>query len=369
LASCSYATGLEFTCDELWVYPVLKEENMSEIQNELAKYIPTILEETKKDETQLQQIQDTWLDASLVVHQIKQIQQIYKDIMKIGVHYGPAFPGSDKPSLLQPGAELLNLIFRIDDQPKITIKELGNGHREYTLELTAYNLVTGQRLGSGVGSCSTMESKYRYRQAQLTCPQCGVEAIRKNTKSDNGRWYCWAKLGGCGKTFSANESTITEQKRGRIENPDIADMYNTVLKIAKKRAYIDMTKSVTAASAFFTQDAEDFIEAKFENIETYVIKDEPSTTKKGPVKKENSVGSVRDNRPITSQSPPPGNGNGQKPDGYSKPKMKQLAEERGALQEFLDHQGEEPYLYKMWTRSEQEWEATKIDSEDELPGG
>jgi len=40
----------------------------------------------------------------------------------------------------------------------------------------------------------------------------------------------------------------------RIENEDIADVYNTVLKIAKKRAHIDTTLTVTGAADLFTQD-------------------------------------------------------------------------------------------------------------------
>ena len=40
--------------------------------------------------------QDTWLDPSLVVFQIKKIQKIFKEIMKENIHYGPGFPGSDK---------------------------------------------------------------------------------------------------------------------------------------------------------------------------------------------------------------------------------------------------------------------------------
>jgi hypothetical protein len=41
---------------------------------------------------------------------------------------------------------------------------------------------------------------------------------------------------------------------GKIENEDIADVYNTVLKIAKKRAHIDATLTVTGAADLFTQD-------------------------------------------------------------------------------------------------------------------
>ena len=87
--------------------------------------------------TQNTQIQTTWFDASLIAAQIQEIQKIYKSIMKQGIHYGPAFPGSNKPSLLQPGAELLNLVFRIAMKPEIQISQLERGHREYTLTMIA----------------------------------------------------------------------------------------------------------------------------------------------------------------------------------------------------------------------------------------
>lgn len=46
----------------------------------------------------------------------------------------------------------------------------------------------------------------------------------------------------------------------RVENIDIADTYNTVLKMAKKRAHVDAILTVTAASDIFTQDLEENIE-------------------------------------------------------------------------------------------------------------
>jgi len=46
---------------------------------------------------------------------------------------------------------------------------------------------------------------------------------------------------------------------GKAENPDIADVYNTVLKIAKKRAHVDAIITVTAASDIFIQDVEDLL--------------------------------------------------------------------------------------------------------------
>ena len=71
---------------------------------------------------------------------------------------------------------------------------------------------------------------------------------------------CWAKKGGCGTKFKDGDASIEQQKVGRIENEDIADVWNTVKKMAKKRAHVDVTLTVTAASDIFTQDIEDMDE-------------------------------------------------------------------------------------------------------------
>jgi hypothetical protein len=44
---------------------------------------------------------------------------------------------------------------------------------------------------------------------------------------------------------------------GQVDNPDLPDLWNTVVKMAEKRARVDAVLAVTGASAIFTQDAED----------------------------------------------------------------------------------------------------------------
>lgn len=73
-------------------------------------------------------------------------------------------------------------------------------------------------------------------------------------------WYCWAKKEGCGTTFKLNDPAIVDQQTGRIPNPDLADVYNTVLKMAVKRAHVAAILFVTCASDVFTQDVEDMPE-------------------------------------------------------------------------------------------------------------
>ena len=201
------------------------------------------------------------LSANDITAQVNHIQQIMAAVMKDGTHYGKVPGCGDKPTLLKPGAEKLSLTFRLrpvmDNDRDIRIDNMSDGHREVSVYCHILNS-EGLELATGVGSCSTMESKYRYRNSAIKCPACGVEAIIKGKKEYGGGWLCFAKRGGCGAKFSDGDTEIELQPVGKQENPDIADTYNTVLKMAKKRAYVDGILSATGASDIFTQDIEDF---------------------------------------------------------------------------------------------------------------
>ncbi len=199
-------------------------------------------------------ITETELPVVAVREQVNKIQELMKSVMKEDVHYG-VIPGTPKPTLYKAGAEKLGFVFRMAPRFEITKTILENGHREYEIVGTLHHIGTGAELAQGVGMCSTMESKYRWRESKKKCPRCGAEAIRRN--KDQPGWYCWAKKGGCGAQFPGDVPAIEKQKTGKVENPDIADVYNTVLKIAKKRCYVDMTITACAASDVLTQDIED----------------------------------------------------------------------------------------------------------------
>ena len=190
-------------------------------------------------------------------NQIQFIQKIIKEILIDGEHYG-VIPFTKKPTLLKAGAEKLCNAFRL--APKYAVTQTNeNQHREYQIICSLYHIQSGNFAGEGVGLCSTLETKYRYRKQNRVCPACSQETIIKGKAEFGGGWICWAKDEndkqiGCGAKFSEGDPQIENQKVGRIENPDIADTYNTVLKIAKKRALVDAVLNCTAASDIFTQD-------------------------------------------------------------------------------------------------------------------
>ena len=189
--------------------------------------------------------------------QVQAIQEVMKEVMKKDEHYG-TIPGCGKKQVLfQSGAQKINMVFRFRPEIRIRESDLPNGHKTYDATVDIIHIPTGDIVGQGIGTCSTMESKYRYRIAAKKCPRCEAEAIIKGKAEYGGGWLCFKAKGGCGEKFDDNDKTITEQEVGRIEYEDPADYYNTCKKMAVKRAYVGGTLSATAASDIFTQDLDD----------------------------------------------------------------------------------------------------------------
>jgi len=191
------------------------------------------------------------------------IQEAIAKVMIPGHHYG-VIPGTEArqgekprpPVLLKPGAEKLCMLFRLSPTFNVLTKDLPNGHREERVTCTLTHIQTGVVVAAAVGSCSTMEAKYRYRNGKPKCPDCGADAVFKSKKGEE--FFCWQKKGGCGATFPLTDRRIADQPIGLTENRDLADVFNTVLKMAVKRAHIAATLLATAASdAFIVEEEEE----------------------------------------------------------------------------------------------------------------
>lgn len=193
-----------------------------------------------------------------IKHQLAKVVKLMDDVLQRGDDgngdYG-IIPGTKKPTLFKPGAEKLCMMFRLAPRYKIE-REYDGNHLTVTSICELYHIPTDALMGSGIGLCSSKESKYAYRQQNKVCPKCNKEAVFKS-KPPKGGWYCWSKKGGCGAQFGEGDKSIEGQASGRIGNEDIADQHNTVVKMACKRAYLDATLKATAASSIFTQDQDD----------------------------------------------------------------------------------------------------------------
>jgi hypothetical protein len=164
--------------------------------------------------------------------QVNLIQEVMQAVMKKEVHYG-TIPGTPKPTLFKPGAEVLCATFRI--APSYRIEDLSTGDvARYRVVCVGTHQATGIVLGEGAGACSSGEEKYKWRKAYDKEWDATPEDRRR---VKHGRDY-------------SNKQVRTEP----------ADLDNTILKMACKRAQVAMTLNVTAASDIFTQDIEDLPE-------------------------------------------------------------------------------------------------------------
>ena len=198
------------------------------------------------------------LGQDFIVARVEKLEKIKKDIMKRGIHYDTVPGCGDKPAIKKEGSELLCMAFQLCPKYDITINNLPNFHREYEYEGHIIHIPTGRVVAYGVGSCSTMESKYRWREGHRICPKCNNDSIIKGKEQYGGGWLCFVKKGGCGEKFNTGDASIENQRIGRVENPDIADQYNTVKKIGKKRCQSDMVLTATGASFLFSPDPSEF---------------------------------------------------------------------------------------------------------------
>lgn len=160
------------------------------------------------------------------------IQDVLKNVMQRTVDYG-VIPGTDKPTLLKPGAEKICVTFRLSaDTPDIDeIPDMTGGIR-YRVRVPI-RAADGAIVAVGIGECSTGEEKYRWRRPVHPREFDATPEDRKREK--------WTRKGDVWKQV-------------RVEPADVA---NTVLKMAHKRAYVHGVIMATAAGSIFTQDAED----------------------------------------------------------------------------------------------------------------
>lgn len=193
---------------------------------------------------------------SEIKNQVTLIQQVMREVMIEGEHYG-TIPGcGDKKVLLKSGAEKLMLTFRLANDLDVQVLELPNFHREYRVKVTIY-ASSGQRLGTGVGSCSTMESKYRFRTGPIE--NTGKIVPQEYwTHRESNPAKAQEILGGKGfSTKKIGQKYYIVKQGERVEHDNPADSYNTCLKMAKKRGLVDAALTSTAASDIFTQDIEE----------------------------------------------------------------------------------------------------------------
>ena len=179
-------------------------------------------------------------------------------LLEKGVDYGHV-PGIAKPFLQKPGAEKLanfyGLAIRFEadriigdgvTSPHLTYHARGYAHlRDFD----------GPIVAEGFGEANTWEERYRYVTQRPICPNCGkVELVMRKTGPLTGKLNCptWQNKGGCNAVFEPNDPRVPQS--GKVENPDIWGLANTLIKMAKKRAGVDTVLWATGTSGYFSQD-------------------------------------------------------------------------------------------------------------------
>lgn len=202
------------------------------------------------------------------------IRDVMRKEMREGQDYGKIPGAGEKPCLLQPGAQKLLMTFNLTEcVKKEVLREYPPYHREY--EFTVSVQAGNGKTWDGVGTCSTLESKYRYRKAERRCPKCGKNTIIAGKAEYGGGWLCWAKKGGCGAKFDQDAEAIVSQPGGQVENENPADQWNTVRKMAFKRALVSAAINATNTSELWTQDIEEGAEDGLEAIKAPQTRAEP----------------------------------------------------------------------------------------------
>lgn len=178
------------------------------------------------------------LTAIDVREHVNLIQEVMRSVMKENTHYG-VIPGCKQPSLYKAGSEVLLTTFRI--AVSVEVEDLSTPDCiRYRVRTIGTHQATGIVVGEGIGECSTDEAKYKWRRCYDKREFEATPESRRRIR------YSTSKQG---KSY--------EDMEVRTEPADLA---NTVLKMAKKRAQIDLTLTATAASDIFTQDIEDMPE-------------------------------------------------------------------------------------------------------------
>ena len=171
--------------------------------------------------TQLEHRQETaLLSEKSIVHtkeQLDLLTKLVQTVLKDGADYGK-IPGTDRPTLLKPGADNVSAAFNLYPEPLVLHETVDpdKGYIAYTIGVKLISRMDGQIKSQGMGQCNSYETKYRYR---------------------------WEGKG---------------EDRKRVINQDPLEQANTILKMAEKRAYVDAVMKLPGVARFFTQDLEDY---------------------------------------------------------------------------------------------------------------
>jgi hypothetical protein len=177
---------------------------------------------------------------ALQVERETQMRSIMHDYMqkamKAGHHYY-SFKEGDKPAITQEGAHAIcSLLKCVIGRPEINETYHDDGHLSVRARVSIFNQDANE-VATGDGICSTRESKYAYRWAWDNEIPKGMDVSqlksKSGTKKGGGQWTQY-----------------------QMPNQDLPDLYNTVLKMAVKRAKVAAVRQLPLVSELFIDDSD-----------------------------------------------------------------------------------------------------------------
>lgn len=266
------------------------------------------------------------MEIAEAVNRYQAVALFTRQIMKDGTDFGTV-PGTDKPTLLKPGAEKLAAFFGLTPafEPIEIIKDwTGQDHGEPFFEYQyKCKLYRGDRLiAEGIGSCNSWEKKYRYRwvsedevpfhlnPTNLVSRKSGIIEFefainKRETTGKYGKsaeyWDVFETAIAAGDAIKTTRKTsagkeldawMVETTVYRVPNEDIFSQVNTIDKMAQKRALVAAVLIGVNASEFFTQDLEDM------DLETPTIIDVTPTKEKDNPKQKQAIKKSGNGSPV-----------------------------------------------------------------------
>lgn len=158
------------------------------------------------------------LQADVLLARMQAVEKVVREVMSPGIHYGPVAPGVAGNMLYKAGSEVLAAAFQLALEYEIETDASEDGRR-YVATCRVTHQPSGIFLGSGLGECSTSETKYKWRSAHSKEYDATAPDRRREKVTKKGERY-----------FQVRE--------------EVDDKTNTALKMACKRAASDAILAV-----------------------------------------------------------------------------------------------------------------------------
>lgn len=176
---------------------------------------------SSSDENMLPMVRLTDEAIAVTVANMRQAEALVAQVLEKGIDYGRT-PGTPQDGLWDPGASKLINAFNCYPEYKVLHKVEEDNIISTTFEVYLVSRGTGHIVGCGIGSCSTRETKYKYR------------------------WVPDPENYGYSEEQMATLKTRVdgEATKYRIANPEYGELVNTIDKMAAKRGDVDAAESL-----------------------------------------------------------------------------------------------------------------------------